>query len=135
MTMLLKKSKQRRGVTAVEFALTVPILFAFLFATYEFGRANMMRHTAEAACYEGCRVAIVPGATAAEAIAAAEAILGTAGITDAQVNVTPATLQPDSPTVSVNITMRFQDNMLIFPTFLGEGASVDRTCELSREVL
>ena len=94
-----------------------------------------MRHTAEAACYEGCRVAIVPGATAAEAIAAAEAILETAGITDAQVNVTPATLQPDSPTVSVNITMRFQDNMLIFPTFLGEGASVDRTCELSREVL
>ena len=127
--MLLKKSKQRRGVTAVEFALTVPILFAFLFATYEFGRANMMRHTAEAACYEGCRVAIVPGATAAEAI------LETAGITDAQVNVTPATPQPDSPTVSVNITMRFQDNMLIFPTFLGEGASVDRTCELSREVL
>ena len=133
--MLFKKSKQRRGVTAVEFALTVPILFTFLFATYEFGRANMMRHTAEAACYEGVRVAIVPGATADEVITAVESILITSGITDAQIDVTPANLDTESPTISVSISFRYQDNMLISPAFLGDGATVESACQLSREVL
>lgn len=128
--MLFQKSKQRRGVTAVEFALTVPVLFLFLFATYELGRANMMKHTAEAAAYEAARLAIVPGSTDAEAIAAAESILATVGIRDAVVSISP-----DENTVRANISFVFQDNMLIFPFFLGEGAGVDRTCQLSRELL
>lgn len=128
--MLFQKSKQRRGVTAVEFALTVPVLFLFLFATYELGRANMMKHTAEAAAYEAARVAIVPGSTDAEAIAAAESILATVGIRDADVSISP-----DANTVRANISFVFQDNMVIFPFFLGENAGVDRTCQLSRELL
>ena len=132
--MLFQKSKQRRGVTAVEFALTVPVLFLFLFATYELARANMMQHTAEAACYEAARVAIVPGATNEEAVAAAESVLATAGIRNAQITVTDTTT-PASPVVRVNISFVFGDNMAIFPFFVGEGAGVDRTCELSRELL
>ena len=49
------KNQHRHGVAAVEFALTVPFLFLFIFATYELGRANMIMHTTEAAAYEGAR--------------------------------------------------------------------------------
>jgi len=133
--MILKTSKQRQGVTAVEFALTVPILFLFLFGTYEMGRANMMLHTTEAAAYEGARTSIVPGATPEEAIAAARSVLATVGIRNADITITPTDLESASETVSVNISFLYKDNSTIFPFFLGEEATVDRTCQLSREIL
>jgi len=42
---------RRCGVAAVEFALTAPILFLFLFAALELGRMNMIRQTANNAAY------------------------------------------------------------------------------------
>ena len=99
------------------------------------GRANMMMHTTEAAAYEGARAAMVPGATAQEAIDAAESVLVTVGIREADITVTPSDLGGTTETVRVNISFRYQDNTLMFPFFLGEDARVDRTCELSRELL
>ena len=62
-----KRAPRRQGAAVIEMALTLPVLFLLLFACYEFGRANMIRHTAQGAAYEAARVAIVPGATRAEA--------------------------------------------------------------------
>ena len=65
----------RLGATAVEFALTLPILFLLLFACYEMGRANMLAHATESAAYEAARVGIVPGVTPDEISNAAEYVL------------------------------------------------------------
>ena len=59
----------------MEFAITAPIFFLFLLAAFEFGWLNVMRHTADNAAYEAARTAIVPGATAAEALAKATSLL------------------------------------------------------------
>jgi Flp pilus assembly protein TadG len=56
----------RRGTAAVEFAMTAPLLFMMIYASVELGHANMVLNATEAACYEGARVGIVPGATADE---------------------------------------------------------------------
>ncbi|MEZ6075910.1 MAG: pilus assembly protein [Pirellulaceae bacterium] len=57
----------RSGVTTVEFAMTAPLLFMLLYAALELGHANMTFNAVEAACYEGARVGIVPGAKASSA--------------------------------------------------------------------
>ena len=133
---LFKRTTQRRsqrtGATAVEFSLTLPILLLFIFATFELGRGNMMMNTTEAAAYEAARVAIVPGATVAEAEAAAELILATAGIEVSDFSIVPGNLDTASESVAVTIDVSFAENSLFLPDFL-ESTRFVRTCELNRE--
>lgn len=55
--------RQRRGVAAVEFALTVPVMLLLFFACLDFVRYNLLRNVITNAAYEGARTAIVPGNT------------------------------------------------------------------------
>jgi Flp pilus assembly protein TadG len=107
----------RRGAAAVEFALTAPIFFAFLLAAFEFGWLNVIRHTADNAAYEAARTAMVPGATAAEAQSAANAILSIVGARGATVTITPSTLTPETEEVTVQVDVPLNSNGLIAPRF------------------
>ena len=89
----------RRGVTAVEFAMTAPILFLMLYVALELGHANMTFNAVEAACYEGARIGIVPGAQAADCQAAAQRILSISKIRGASVSRF-ASLSPMPPRLS-----------------------------------
>ena len=130
----MRFNQKRSGVTAVEFALTTPILFLFVFGAYELSRANMMMHTTEAACYESARLCIVPGATAAECKKAAQQMLATAGIRNAKISVSPRNLKKITPNISVSIKVKFKDNTFIPPFFMGDSA-IERSCVLTREKL
>jgi Flp pilus assembly protein TadG len=125
---------QRRGATAVEMAFVLPVLLLLLFGAYELGRANMMMHTCEAAAYEGARTGIIPGATAAECVAAAQRVLATAGVSRATIDVLPNNLADDTDTVAVSIEIKFAENTIIAPIFMGDGAIL-RKCEMTREQL
>lgn len=124
--------RPRSGVTTVEFAFTIPVLFLFVFAAFELGRANMMMHTAEAAAYEGARTGIIPGAQADECITAARQILGTCGIGQAGVEVTPENLDTISEDVAVEVSVSFKDNTILAPLFMGDSV-IERTCRMTRE--
>ena len=108
---------RRRGATAVEFALTVPIFFLFLLAAFEFGWLNVVRHTADNAAYEAARHAMVPGATAAEARAKANGLLRIVGARGARVTITPVVLGPDTEQVTVQVDVPLDRNGLIVPRF------------------
>jgi Flp pilus assembly protein TadG len=107
----------RAGVAVVEFAIVAPIFFLFLMAAFEFGWLNVLRHTADNAAYEAARTAMVPGATAAEAIAKANSILNIIKAHDAQVTVTPAVLTNSSDHVTVTIDIPMSKNALVVPRF------------------
>jgi Flp pilus assembly protein TadG len=108
---------QRRGATAVEFALTAPVFILFLLAAFEFGWLNVVRHTADNAAYEAARSAVVPGATVAEATAKADKLLKVVGARGATVTVSPNPVTVSTDKVTVNIQIPMDQNGLIVPRF------------------
>jgi Flp pilus assembly protein TadG len=115
-----RQPKGRRGATAVEFALTAPIFFLFLLASFEFGWLNVIRHTADNAAYEAARTAIVPGATATEARTKADRLLRIVGTRGATVTVTPTVVTPQTDEVTVAIDIPMSRNGLIVPRFTNQ---------------
>lgn len=110
-------STRRDGATTVELALTLPIFLMFLMGAFEFGWLNVIRHTADNAAYEAARHAMVPGATAAEAIAKAELLLRVVGTRDARIIVAPETITKDAEAVTVTIEVPVDRNALVLPKF------------------
>jgi Flp pilus assembly protein TadG len=109
--------RHRTGAAAVEFAIVAPIFFILVIAAFEFGRINVIRHTADNAAYEGARIAMVPGATAAEAVAEAQRILRIVGTRGAKVTVNPATLGPSVDQITVTVDVPMAQNGWITPRF------------------
>lgn len=115
---MLPQHKQcRTGAVAVEFAITAPIFFLFLLASFEFGWMNVLRHTADNAAYEAARAAMVPGATAADATAKANSILKIVGTRKAKVTITPSTITTSTKEVMVDVDVPLKSNGLILPRF------------------
>ncbi|MGI9430519.1 MAG: TadE/TadG family type IV pilus assembly protein [Bythopirellula sp.] len=111
--------KHRRGATVVEFAFVAPIFFLLLVASFEFARLNVIRHTADNAAYEAARIAMVPGATAAEAVNEANRIMSIAGARGSNVTVNPANIGPNTQQITVTVDIPLGQNGWITPRFTG----------------
>jgi Flp pilus assembly protein TadG len=107
----------RRGATTVEFAIVAPIFFLLMLAAFEFSRLNVIRHTADNAAYEAARHAMVPGATASEAVTKANAILRTVGARGARVTITPTVINADVDTITVRVDVPLNSNGWVVPKF------------------
>ena len=116
----------------VEFAIVAPLLFFFFFAAFEFCRVAMIRHTVDNAVYEGARIGIIPGASAAEAEDEAARILTTIGITEFDVVVTPSTIDNDTEEVTVRIRVPLDENSFVPNQFVG-GHEIERELTMRRE--
>jgi Flp pilus assembly protein TadG len=113
----LTKQNHRRGAAVVEFAVTAPIFFLFLLASFEFGWMNVLRHTADNAAYEAARAAMVPGGTAADATAKANSILKIVRARNAKVTVTPSVITTSTKSVTVDVDVPMSSNALVLPRF------------------
>lgn len=113
----LRSERRRTGAVLVEFAIVAPMFFVLILGAFEFGRLNVIRHTADNAAYEAARHAIVPGATSAEAVAEANRILNIVGTRGARISVNPTVLGPDVNTVTVTVEVPMAPNGWIVPRF------------------
>lgn len=129
----LKRTQIRTGALAVEMALCLPLLLMLLFGCYEMSRANMILHATESAAYEGARVGILPGATKEKITLAASQILRTIGISDFEIEVSPAVIQRDTPDVEVTVRVPFAKNTSI-PTMFIKNPTFRGVCSLTREI-
>jgi Flp pilus assembly protein TadG len=128
------RAPHRRGALTVEFALTVPLVFLLLFGAIELLYVNMVRCSAEAAAYDGARRAVVPGATADDARAAAQFVLDTISIRGEQVTVSPDPITDSADEVTVTIEIPLDSNSLVSPRY-AKGRTLRRSCTLQREML
>lgn len=127
------ESVTRSGATTVEFALTAPLLFLLFFAGIEFSRANMLLHTAAIAATEGARRGIISGATADECQQAAVNELGTIGVRNAKVIVSPSTINDDTEMISVGVMIPMDlSNGYVTPRFF-LGKKVIKVVSITRE--
>ncbi|MFA5866233.1 MAG: TadE family protein [Phycisphaerae bacterium] len=63
MGQLQKRTKKHRATAVVEMAVVLPILLTLLFGIIEFGWTFMVYQSITNAAREGCRVAVLEGAT------------------------------------------------------------------------
>jgi len=129
---MILRNRKRRGATAVEFAIVLPILLTFTFASLDFLRANNLLHTAENAAYEAARRGIVPGSSASDCEDVANELLAMLGTDGAVVTVTPATILTETETVTVDISIPMDQNSLIVTRFF-QNRSVTTSMTLTRE--
>ena len=121
-------SRRRTGATSVEFAIVAPIFFTLVIASLEFGRLNIIRHTADQAAYEAARFAMVPGATAAEARSKAESMLKIVGARDSKITI----VGPTDDKVTVTVDVPLNTNGWIAPKFT-QNKTIHATSTLKTE--
>lgn len=126
------RARSRRGAVAVEFALTAGIAIGFFFASFEFCRVAMIRHTVDNAVYEAARTGIVPGATSKEVRDKASDILATIGIRNATINVNPANIAANTDKLTVDIDVPISKNAFGVSVFF-KGKRVKRELTMLRE--
>ena len=110
----LKNKTNRRGTTAVEFSLVLPLLLTIVFGLLEWGRFEMCRQASSTAAFNAARLGAIPGSSSADAEARAAAILDNYFINGASVT---ANLTSDGATVLVSVPM--DQNSLALMRFFG----------------
>ncbi|MDO8608568.1 MAG: pilus assembly protein [Phaeospirillum sp.] len=91
--MVRRLTKCERAATAVEFALLLPVMLAFLLGIIEFGRAIWIRQTLQYAVESASRTAMVDSTMNSSAISSAVTanLLGLQGVAPVVVVVTSST--------------------------------------------
>jgi Flp pilus assembly protein TadG len=123
---------ERFGSVTVETAIVLPILFSVMFASVDCARLNMLRNSTQNAAYEGARNAIVPGATAADAQAAATKVMNAVGVKNYTISVSPSTITTSTDTVTVTITVPLKDNSWL-ASASNTTKNLVRTCKMAIE--
>jgi Flp pilus assembly protein TadG len=124
--------RSRQGAVAVEFAITAGLAFLFFFGAFEFSRVAMIRGTIDNAIYEGARVGITPGSTAADVEKKVRDILGFSLVRVANVTVQPNPILFDSKTITVRVDLPLDRNTFS-PAQFFNGKSIVRSIQMKRE--
>ena len=101
----------------VEFALCLPLVMLFFWASIEFARAAILQHAVDNAAYEACRIVIVPGGSTTEAKTAANKTLKTFSIQGATVSVSPDPITESTTQVTCTVSAPASSSMWGTPKF------------------
>lgn len=112
-----RTGQQRRGAAAVEFAISISILFVIVFASIEFVRLNMLEHSVDHASYLAARKGILMGATVGNVKTVAKDHLALFGVSNATVTVSPNPIDDDASLIEVTIDVPMSGNTWISPIY------------------
>ena len=101
----------RKGAVTVETAMTIGIAVLFFFASLEFCRVAMIRHTVNNAIYEGARAGTLPGGTVADVVAECNRVMNTISLRNADVTVSPSPIAPSTMAITVTISVPINRNL------------------------
>lgn len=122
------KRRMRKGATAVEFALVLPIVFFMFFGLWEYARLEMIRQATSTACYDGARNGTLPGATTDAMEAAAKNILDIYMIDGATIN---AGITDDRSSCEIIVPI---DENTWLAYFVMPNRNIQSECDFNREL-
>ncbi len=118
------RERSRRGAAAVEFALVLPLLVTLVLGITEFGRAYFVLTTLSGAAREGARtMALQNDATAARSAVTSAA----AGLSIAQISVSPASCPSITVAPGTTVTVRVQSTMTFISNYFGPSITLTGT--------
>lgn len=116
--MLKNRNRQdRTGAAAVEFAIAISVLLMIVFASIEFVRLNMLKHSIEHASYLAARKGIIIGAKANDVKDEASAHLDLLSVTGETVTLNPSKIDDDTQVIEVVISVPVSGNSWISPVY------------------
>lgn len=124
---------KRGGAAIVEMAVVLPLIFLLFFGGWEVSRTSMIRHTADNAVYEACRVGSLPGATVTDVRNKAGRILKSAATQSARISVRPNVIRPRTRTITVRVEVPLDANSFTMRRLFA-GRTVVRELSMRREV-
>jgi Flp pilus assembly protein TadG len=123
---LTGRRSNRRGASAVEFAIVAPVFFLLIFGMIEYGRLVMVQQILTNAAREGARRAVLQDATSAAVVSTVRNYLNRASINGNSPNLVitvspaPESAQPSDETISVSLRLPYREvSWLPSPFFLG----------------
>jgi len=135
---MMMVGKREKGQNLVEFALILPVFLLLVVGMAEFGRGWMTRNILTGAAREGARMAAVEPdspSSIAQGLAAATAVLNSAGI-----NVPPAIVtvdtSPPTPFPAVQVDVSYTVSVLLtgfIPGLPGPTFNLTGTATMRRE--
>lgn len=119
--MRASRSRKRRGVAAVEFAIVSPFLILLVFGIIECGRAIMVQQVLTNASREGARLAVLEATTTSEVTTIVSDYLTNGSIAGATVTVSPTPLSSAGfgDPVTVTVSVPYDQVSWIPPWFMG----------------
>jgi Flp pilus assembly protein TadG len=123
-----RKPLQRRGTTAVEFALVFPVAMLFFVSLITLVQSFIIRNAAENAAYFGARRGIIPGATdqSIRNVIQEEVQLGLTSEFTANINRL-------GESVTVTVTIPLKGNAWVTGGFAPEIFSITQSCTLRKQ--
>lgn len=100
-----------KATAVVELAVVLPLVLTLLFGIIEFGWVFMVSQTLTTAAREGCRVAILEGATDQEISAKIDQYMGNTGVDGYAVDISHATV--GDPTEAITLTVPYAEISLL----------------------
>lgn len=138
---MIKRSKQRRGAVAVEFAVVAPIFLLLVFALFEFARLLMLQQALTDASREGCRIAGLASSVSTAEVEETvrsylQSVVGDAASDAATVHVTlPSSLQgvPSGTDLTVGVEIRYADVSWLPLGYLDSNSKISAEARRKRE--
>jgi Flp pilus assembly protein TadG len=137
-----RSQKKRRGASAVEMAMVLPIFLLVIFGMVEFGRAFMAEHLIANGARMGARRSVVEGSTNAECEQIVKDFCADSlGISSDKVTVS---IEDDEKTAvdlasattgdmcTISVSVAFDQISFLPGSFLG-GAQISGSCTMERE--
>jgi Flp pilus assembly protein TadG len=128
-----RRKRDRKGAAVVEFAIAITILLLLVFASIEFVRLNMMKHSVEHASYLAARKGIIVGANTNDVKQVALDHLALFSFSGASVTVNPNNIQDDTQIIEVIVDVPVSGNSWVSPVYFG-GTLSGRTRMLAERV-
>ncbi len=133
-----KKSRRRSGTSALEMALVTPVFVAMILGQLETSRLGMVAQILTTAAREGCRVAVLQGATQSGVQTRINTVLSGSGISVGTITPTcpsPYTWNtaPGGTPITVSMSVPYSQVSWLGTPFFLTSANINASATMSSE--